>query len=62
MFSEEDGSSQEMARVTVLADAPPLRVPREVALLAGWWPPWAYRPYDAYRLARTARQIGRAHV
>lgn len=44
-------------RVCVLGDVPVLRLPREAASLVSWWPPWAYRPFDAFQLAREAREL-----
>ncbi|KAK9812881.1 hypothetical protein WJX72_005161 [[Myrmecia] bisecta] len=43
--------------VTIIADWPPLHVPREVRALCTYWGPWAHRPFDAYRLAASAQRL-----
>ena len=45
------------AHVTALSDEDPPPVPKEVQRDSAAWPAWAYREYDAFALAATARQL-----
>ncbi|GAB4813547.1 hypothetical protein N2152v2_000593 [Parachlorella kessleri] len=48
---------EEQVSLQLLPDPPVLAVPRPVMAAASYWAPWAYRPFDAYRLAGQARQL-----
>ena len=48
---------EEHTSLQLLPDPPVLAVPRPVLAAASYWGPWAYRPFDAYRLAGQARQL-----